>query len=98
MNFVFRLRLVFSLVIVVSLGVIFRLSYWQIGSSARLSALADAQHFSIFEIPAQRGEIKAADNTNLVTNRQSNLLFANLTQIKRPPEEIAVGACDPNYG
>lgn len=89
MSFAIRARLVFIGLISAMLCVLLRLSYWQIGSADRLSALADAQHFSTFEIPAKRGEIRAFDGANLVTSINSNLLFANLTEIRSPPEEIA---------
>ncbi len=84
-----RLRLVFLAICLCFSAVILRLFYWQINSSERLTAMANAQHYAAFEIPAQRGEIKSFDGANLVSNIQTNLLFANLKEINKSSAAIS---------
>ena len=59
-----------------------RLFYWQILKAPELQVQAQAQYGNVVQLFPQRGEIKAADNFPLVTNRLSYLIFANPKEIK----------------
>lgn len=69
--------------------VFLRAAYWQVVKGESLAIEADKQHFYRLEVPANRGVISSQDLLTLVANRQSYTLYANLTQIKESPEEIA---------
>lgn len=84
-----RIRLV-MLGLVMGFGVVLlRLFYWQILVSESLSTAATGQHFSSFEIPAARGKILASDGYALAANRESFLLFANLSEFELDPAKAA---------
>ncbi|MDP3954845.1 MAG: penicillin-binding protein 2 [bacterium] len=86
---IWRLKILQSVFLLFGLLVILRLFYWQVISGEKLQAMAESQHFSKAEIPAQRGQIFASDGFPLATNRQTYLLFAISLQIKISKDEIA---------
>lgn len=59
-----------------------KLFYWQVVKASELQAMAQAQYGDIVQLEPQRGEIRAADDFPLVTNRLSYLVFANPKEIK----------------
>ncbi|HET9947082.1 MAG TPA: penicillin-binding protein 2 [Patescibacteria group bacterium] len=59
-----------------------KLFYWQVIRAADLSAMGRAQYGNQITITPQRGEIVAADNFPLATNRLSYLVYANPHEIK----------------
>ncbi len=63
-----RLRLSFGLLLVVGVLLAARLFYWQILQGDRMRALADQQAIADTVIPAERGEIQAADGTPLAVD------------------------------
>lgn len=67
-----------------------RLFYWQILKAPELQVQAQAQYGNVVQLFPQRGEIKAADNFPLVTNRLSYLVFANPKEIKNVGETTDV--------
>lgn len=59
-----------------------KLFYWQVVKASELQVMAQAQYGTIVELQPQRGEIRAADDFPLVTNRLSYLIFADPKEIK----------------
>lgn len=68
--------------------VLARLFYWQVLVNERLAAEAARQQFSSYEVPALRGNILASDGFPLASNRESFLLYADLTKLEGDPEDI----------
>jgi cell division protein FtsI/penicillin-binding protein 2 len=56
--------------------VVARLFYWQILSGPTLQAIAQTQHQSVVEIPANRGKILASDGFPLANNQAAYTTFA----------------------
>lgn len=84
-----RIHVVFGGLIFAMLLVVLRLFYWQVIAAERLQAVAESQHLTSFEIPAQRGEIRTSDGFPIAANRQSYLIWAYTPQLTRSGEEIA---------
>ena len=58
------------------LGILVRLFYWQVVRADELKAKAEGQHFENLQIPAIRGEIHFKDGFILASSRPTFLLFA----------------------
>ncbi len=83
MSFDGKIRSV-SLILFLCFGLIWvRLVYWQVFEHERLSSAAESQHFYALPLPAQRGEIRFADKTPFVANREAFLLYANLSKVPK---------------
>ncbi len=57
--------------------------------SEKLIAAAESQHWTSFEVPAQRGKILASDGFPLATNKESFLVFASLPDLEEKAEQVA---------
>jgi len=77
-----RIWFVFSLFILLVVGIIARLFYWQIISGYHLKAEAAAQYKLELLIPAERGSIMTADGYPLVMNKSASLVYAEPKQIE----------------
>jgi len=66
-----------------------RLFYWQIISQERLQALAQEQRDSTIRLPANRGQILAADGYPLVGNTPAYLLFAYTPDVELSAPELS---------
>ncbi|MBL7159368.1 penicillin-binding protein 2 [Candidatus Microgenomates bacterium] len=84
-----RLNFLFFAFLFFALLVIYRLFGWQIKSGERLAILAESQHASKIELPAQRGKILTADNFPLVDNQEAYLIYVDLTKISEETSGIA---------
>ncbi|MBI2009790.1 MAG: penicillin-binding protein 2, partial [Candidatus Chisholmbacteria bacterium] len=84
-----RLKIALIIFAVSGASVVARLFYWQIVAAENLSALAESQHLSRIEIPAQRGRIITSDGFTLVGNEPAFLAYAYLPDLDRRPDEIA---------
>lgn len=89
MSINFKVNLLFVGFALVGITLAGRLFYWQIINSDRLKVTAEGQRWSFFEIPAQRGEIKASDGSSLANSKEAYLLYASLPQVDKAPAEIA---------
>lgn len=89
MNAANRLHLLFLGFLLFGALIISRLFYWQVIKGPQLAAAAERQRSVNSEIPADRGSILAADRYPLVTNRESYLLFASLTELEKPIDQVA---------
>lgn len=69
--------------------VVAKLIYWQVFASQELQAIAQTQHQSVVQIPANRGKILAADNYPLVNNQPAYVTFAYVPDIELPAQTIA---------
>lgn len=85
-----RRHKILPLIFLLGAGLILvRLFYWQVLNHQVLISQAEKQHFESLEIPALRGEIKAADGNFLVANKDAYLVFAQIPRLKKSSEEIA---------
>ena len=66
-----------------------KLFYWQVLSSDRLLALAQAQQQTTIELPARRGEILFSDGSPLVANQPGYLAYLIREDDTDKPEAIA---------
>jgi len=71
-----RIWMVFGIFILLYIGIVSRLLYWQVWASSRLKTQAAGQHFFRLPLPPKRGSIISSDNYPLVMNQQAYLLFA----------------------
>lgn len=76
-----RIKAVSIFFLCLFIAIIARLFHWQILNGEKLSAQAEGQHFYTLSVPANRGEIKFSDSLPLVSNKNSYLLYANLTKL-----------------
>ena len=72
----FRLRLIFVVLVFIFLGIIARLFYWQIINGGQLRGTAALQYQDYKKIPAKRGDILSTDETPIVVNQPSYLVYA----------------------
>ncbi len=63
-------------------AIVLRLGYWQVVRADDMTALAEDQHLTSQVIEAPRGKILASDNSVLVDNRPTYLLFAQPKLLK----------------
>lgn len=84
-----RLKILPLFFFIIGILTIGRLFYWQVVKSDELSAIAEKQHFESLEIPALRGEIRAADGSLMVGNLSAYLVYAEIPKLKKEPREIA---------
>ena len=89
MNQTGRIKAISAVFLCLFITIVARLFNWQILNSERLSAQADGQHFYSLIVPANRGEIRFSDSLPLVSNKNSFLLYANLTKISDAKESIS---------
>jgi cell division protein FtsI/penicillin-binding protein 2 len=68
--------MVFGIFILLYIGIVSRLLYWQVWASSRLKTQAASQHFFRLPLPPKRGAIISSDNYPLVMNQQAYLVFA----------------------
>lgn len=74
----YQLKLLFGLLALVLVIQLFNLQVLQFRS---YKVLADLQHFRESSVPAKRGQIFSQDNSPLVTNKPSYLLFAEVNKV-----------------
>ncbi|MDP3888761.1 MAG: penicillin-binding protein 2 [bacterium] len=84
-----RLRALQIFFVILTLGIVARLFYWQIISGSKLQALAESQRTSSIEIPTTRGDILASDGFPMATNQEGYLVSATLPQLNLDKNEIA---------
>ncbi|KKP40685.1 hypothetical protein A2130_03860 [Candidatus Woesebacteria bacterium GWC2_33_12] len=77
-----RLRIVIGIFILMFMGLIVRLFYWQIIKGETLSKEAGLQYKDSTKVKSSRGSILAKDNTWLATQRPNWLLFAEKPKLK----------------
>jgi len=70
-----RIWMVFGIFMLLYIGIISRLLYWQVWASSRLKTQAAGQHFFRLPLPPQRGAVISSDNYPLVMNQQAYLLY-----------------------
>lgn len=80
----FRFSLVFFFLVFFFLGIILRLSYWQIVRAQDLDTLGKRQSTEVISNPPQRGQILFQDAYPLATNHFSYLMYANPKTIESP--------------
>ena len=85
-----RYPFVFITLVLLFVGVIARLFYWQVVKAEMLSELAKSQYNGIVRILPRRGEIKTSDGFPIVANKVSYLLFVNPTEVKDKNKTIEV--------
>lgn len=83
-----RVSLLYIFFVLLFLGVIGRLFYWQIVRSSELSAYAKSQYQDKKVVSAKRGSIYANDNTWLATNGESWNLYIDKTKIDLKYDEL----------
>lgn len=84
-----KIRILLALFSVSFIIVLARTAYWQIVRGESLAIEADNQHFYSLEIPANRGIIRSVDGFDLVANKESYTLYANLTELKQDPQLVS---------
>ncbi len=86
----FKLRILLFFFGAIFLFVWGRLFYWQVLLSGNLSAEAEYQHFSVLNLPANRGEIDFSDKTPIVANKNASLLYADLRKVPSGKDNVAL--------
>ncbi len=84
-----KVRFISGVFLFVFLAIILKLGFIQVISAEKLSAEADSQHFYTLEIPARRGEIKSADGSDLVADKNNFLFYVNLSKLTDSKDLIA---------
>ena len=84
-----RLNIVFGVFILLFLGLISRLFYWQVVMGSDLKKQASYQYKGTKTITAPRGNIYANDGTWLAVMRTNWLLFAELPQLSESSTQVA---------
>jgi stage V sporulation protein D (sporulation-specific penicillin-binding protein) len=77
-----RIVLVVIIFFLFGIGILIRLSYWQVVKAGELSVIAFSQREAVKHIPASRGEILTKDNFPIVTNKRVYSLIADPQMIK----------------
>lgn len=89
MKEIWKIKLVaigFLFVFILILG---RLFYWQVIKGEKLAAQAEDQHYYTLIVPAKRGEIRFHDSSPLVSNKNSFLLYSNLSKLTNDKELVS---------
>lgn len=81
-----RLRVTFSILLILFSLVIMRLYHWQVIKAEELSLLGTSQYGRFRKIEPVRGEIKTSDGFSIATNKISYRIFANPKNIKNKKE------------
>ncbi len=92
----YQLKLLFGLLALVLVVQLFNLQVLQFRS---YKVLADLQHFRESPVPAKRGQIFSQDNSPLVSNKTSYLLFAEVNKVIntiKTAKKLADVLFDPN--
>lgn len=84
-----RLKFFSFALILIFLGLLARLFYWQVVKGKDLARQAKSQYRAGFEITAPRGSILASDETYLAARGEAYLVFAELPKLTISPKEIA---------
>lgn len=84
-----RIQALFGFFLVLLLGIIVRLFYWQVVDAGELERAATNQYTTQTIISAKRGEISASDGFPLVFNEPRYALNVYTPNITLPPSEIA---------
>ena len=79
-----RLRFVIGIFILIFLGLVARLFYWQVIKGGTLSKQAELQYNGSTKIISPRGSIYASDNTWLAIQKANWLLFAEKPNLENP--------------
>lgn len=79
-----RLTLVFVLLLVGLVLVFARLFYWQVLSFDTLKGLSELQTHTKSFLPAKRGRIFTSDESPLVLNKRTYLIYADPQKVKNP--------------
>jgi len=74
--------MVFGIFILLYIGIVSRLLYWQVWASSRLKTQAAGQHFFRLPLPPKRGAVISSDNYPLVMNQQAYLLYGEPKNIQ----------------
>lgn len=77
-----RLKIVVGMFILIFIGLLIKLFYWQVIEGDKLSKQADYQYKGSTKVHSSRGSIYASDNTWLATQKSNWLLFAEKPKIK----------------
>lgn len=84
-----RLKFFSLCVLLIFLGLISKLFYWQVIRGGDLAASARGQHLAGLEISAPRGSILASDGSYLTARGEAFLVFAELPKLTESPKRIA---------
>lgn len=84
-----RLRFTLFAFFFFGLVVTARLFYWQVITASSLATLAESQHLSRIEIPANRGQILTSDGFPLVSNQPAYLTYSYLPDLETPADQVA---------
>lgn len=84
-----RFRIVRVVCLMLCIGIILRLGYWQIVQGSHLRAEAQEQYTSFATIQGSRGKVFTSDGYLLVGNKSNYTLFAQPKQITLPAKDIA---------
>lgn len=79
-----RLRIILGIFILIFLGLVARLFYWQVVKGDKLSKEASLQYKGSTKVMSPRGSILANNNTWLATMRSNWLLFAVKPNLENP--------------
>jgi len=84
-----KIRILLAAFILLFLGLILRLFYWQIVKGNELSGQAKRQYKSTLVTQAPRGNIIASDGTFWAMRNQTFSVYANSKEIVDPPKKLA---------
>lgn len=83
-----RIQVLFGFFVVLLIGIVVKLFYWQVVNAGELEKAATDQHTARTTISAKRGEISAEDGFPLVFNEPRYALNVYTPNITLPPSEI----------
>ncbi len=84
-----KIKILCLVFILLFVGLILRLCYWQVAKSEELSQQAKFQYSSSKVTQAPRGNILASDDSFWVVRTEAFLVYANTNIINQTPENIA---------
>jgi len=82
----FRIKVVFGLILLAFFLVVIRLFYWQVLQSTSLTQAASQQYFHTLDIAPLRGNLVANDGSPLVANKTAYLVYAEPKKIEKKDE------------
>jgi stage V sporulation protein D (sporulation-specific penicillin-binding protein) len=77
-----RYRFILFFFLILFLGVITRLFYWQVVRAQELASLGQDQYGRAVRLNPTRGEIRTSDNFAIAANKLSYLVFANPKEVR----------------
>ena len=84
-----RLKIFSFCILIIFLGLVSKLFYWQVVRGGDLASAARGQHSAGTEISAPRGSILASDGAYLAARGRSYLVFAELPKLSDTPKALA---------